>query len=183
MGAGRDLLSLAARAGPPRSVCKKAAQESASLLRALLSRQVAASFHMGLMAPCTLARGRRLGGLPGKENHPPNGWVCHPGRGHQAQRGLREPNCNPSPFLCPHSLWRFVHTPPPLRRTLLGLGRDPRVEERSPHSESERSGLTSCSAWTVRMSLEWASEVIGEDGGWRRLLTAHSHTLTAQQET
>lgn len=88
---------------------------------------------------------------------------------------------------CAHILFGGLSTTPapplPMPRTLLGLGRGWRVEERSPHSEAECSGLTSCSAQTVRTSLEWASEFIGEDGGWRRLVTTHSHALRTQQET
>ena len=46
--------------------------------------------------------------------------------------------------LCPYSIWRFFH--PLMPTKLLCLGRDPRVEERSPYSESEHSGFNSCSA-------------------------------------
>lgn len=77
MGARRGLRSLAPSTRAT-WVCEKAAQQSTSLLRALLSAVGGRCSHVGLTAPCALASGRGLSGgggrgLPGKENCPPEG--------------------------------------------------------------------------------------------------------------
>lgn len=125
---------------------------------------MAAPSHGGLCAPCTLASVRGLGGLSGKETHPPtrvrlSSWEVPPSTNRAAGAKLQPQPTSVATF----SLEGCPHTPSPMPRTLLGLGRGVRVAGRSPHSELERSGLTSCSAPAVTTSLERASEFIGED--------------------
>lgn len=138
---------------------------------------------MGLTAPRTLASGRGLGVLPGKENCPPEGWVCHPGRRHHAERGLWGQSESPVHF-CAHILYGSLSIPPPYLPTpphpprrghSSEQGRDLKMEERSSQSESEGNGFTSCWAWTVRTSLGQASECLSEKRGCLGLLAAPSH--------
>lgn len=66
---------------------------------------------------------------------------------------------------CVHFLFAGLSAPPPpTTGTLLGLSRDP-ARRKGHHAVNQTSGLTSCSARTVRTAPEWASEGSSENAG------------------
>lgn len=78
----------------------------------------------------------------------------------------------------------FLPTPSCLGK-LLCLGRDPRVEERSPHSASEHSGFNFCSAQVLRTGgLHFSGTglrvLTRKERGRRRLVTAPSNVRRGQ---
>ena len=130
--------------------------------------------------------GQGLSGLPRRESQPWTSGDIGPGRCHLAGGfgGLR---AAPGHFRV-HVLFGGFSPPPSCLRKLLCLGRDPRVEERSPHSASEHSGsFNFCSAQVLRTGgLDFSGTglrvLIRKERGRGRLVTAPSNVRRARQE-
>lgn len=141
------------------------------------SAEASRSFHRNRAAPGKPISGQRLSGLPRRENQPWRSGGISPG-GATPKRLWGPQGCS-SPLPCPRSIWRVFFPTPSCLGKLLCLGRDPRVEERSPHSASERSGFNFCSAQVLRTGgLHFSGTglrvLIRKERGRGRLVTAPS---------
>ena len=130
--------------------------------------------------------GQGLSGLPRRESQPWTSGDIGPG-GATSQEALGASGLFQATSVSTFYLEDFS-PPPSCLRKLLCLGRDPRAEERSPHSASEHSGsFNFCSAQVLRTGgLDFSGTglrvLIRKERGRGRLVTAPSNVRRARRK-
>lgn len=159
--------------------CEEAAPQSSSPLLSTAGGRIS---HLGLMAHENWPVEKGLVGCLGRKAAHPEGWIMSALGGAGLQEdGLGNTLHAALVHFCAHILFGGFSAPSCLGHSSAWAGRDLRVGERSPPSQSEHSGFNSCSPRTLRpgagTSLQWPPRVHlkREAAGTHR--STHTHTL------